>query len=298
MHFSTIRCLALLFLVLLRNGSVLAVPIEIVYPSPESKEDHRYDYYWELLRVALDKTVDDYGPYTLRRYPLPMTAARAETELERDTGTISLFVRATSEEREQRFLPVRIPLDKGLLGYRIFLIRKELQPRLDTVANLQQLRSFTIGQGAGWIDVPILTAAGFQVVTGTNYEGMFRMLAAARFDLFPRGVTEVISEYEDHKRENPGLAIERHLILYYPLPRYFFLARTAQGRQLAARIEAGLEKMLADGTFDHKFDEQVRPLEKAFNLKSRRILRIDNPTLPPETPLKRKELWYDPARGR
>jgi hypothetical protein len=77
---------------------------------------------------------------------------------------------------------VRLPIDKGLLGYRMFLVREADLPRFATVRTLDDLRKLRVGQGKDWIDVPILRKAGFPVVEGTSYPGLFAMLAAGRFD--------------------------------------------------------------------------------------------------------------------
>ncbi|MET3130086.1 ABC-type amino acid transport substrate-binding protein [Oxalobacteraceae bacterium GrIS 1.11] len=112
---------------------------------------------------------------------------------------------------------------------------------------------FSIGQGKGWADVAILEAARLSVVEGTSYEGLFSMLMAGRFDLFSRSVDEAVREYGERRASHPELALEPTLLLSYPLPRYFFVRRDAEGRQLAARIEAGLEIMLRDGTLNTLF---------------------------------------------
>jgi hypothetical protein len=87
------------------------------------------------------------------------------------------------------------------------------------------------------------------------------------------------------------------LLLYYPLPRYFFVARSPAGEALAKRVEAGLNRMLADGSFDQMFNAYKKPILQRLKLGSRRLLRIANPTLPSDTPLARKELWFDPIEG-
>ena len=64
---------------------------------------------------------------------------------------------------------------------------------------------------------------------GNSYEGLFDMLAAGRFELFSRGVVEVGEELAKQKSSHPELVIERHLMLYYPLTRYFYVTRSPTG---------------------------------------------------------------------
>lgn len=286
----------LLFLVLLTVQTAAASPakatLQVIYPRPESEHDSRYLYDWEVLRTALEKTRGKFGPYELRQASQFMSPARVTTEAA-GAGSINVFVRATSTQLEQQFRPVRIPVDRGLIGYRLLLVRHEDLPRFAEVKSLDQLRSFSIGQGKGWVDVGILQAGGFKVVEGNNYDGLFSMLEVKRFDALSRSVDEALSEYDERHRRF-GFEVEPGIALYYPLARYFFTRRDAEGEALASRLEAGLETMLQDGSLQALFMTYKGPLIKRSGLARRRLFRIPNPDLPPQTPLARSELWYRP----
>ena len=127
---------------------------------------------------------------------------------------------------------------------------------------------------------------------------LFEMLANGRFDVFPRAAVEVIGEYEQRKGDLKDLRIEDSLLLYYPLPMYFWFARTAEGQRLAERAEAGMRTMLADGSYDAIFDRYQRPKIERLRLKDRRAFRIENPLLGAETPWPEKRLWFDPQTYR
>ncbi|KQV45832.1 hypothetical protein [Duganella sp. Root336D2] len=287
---------SLLFLALLIMQPAVASPAkasqQIVYPRPESEHDSRYLYDWEVLRTALEKTRARFGPYELRQASQYMSPARVSAEAA-GAGSINLFVRATSAQLELQFRPVRIPVDRGLIGYRLLLVRHEDLPRFAEVESLEQLRRFSIGQGKGWVDVSILQAGGFKVVEGNNYDGLFSMLEVKRFDVLSRSVDEALSEYDGwHKRF--GFEVEPGIALYYPLARYFFTRRDAEGEALATRLEAGLEAMVQDGSLQALFMAHKGALIKRSGLARRRLFRIPNPDLPPQTPLGRSELWYRP----
>jgi hypothetical protein len=265
----------------------------VVYPKPESSADSRYQYDWAVLRTALEKTRATAGPFEMKESAQFMSPARVTAEALMPGSEINVFVRATSIELEQRFRPVRIPVDRGLLGYRVFLVRPADLPKFGAVQTLDDLRKFTVGQGKGWVDVAILSAARFTVIEGNNYEGLFPMLAYGRFDFFSRSVDEALREF-DERHESKEIAVEPTLLLYYPLPRYFFVRRDAAGEHLARRIEAGLEIMIRDGSLNGLFNEYKGALIKRSGLNQRRLFRIPNPALSPETPLERPELWYTP----
>lgn len=264
-----------------------------VYHPPESSLDVRYLYHWEILRTALEKTGAKWGPYEMVPSEI-MSERRQAFELKNATGKLTVMYLSTTRDFEKNLVPVRIPVDRNLGGYCVFLIRKEDQKRFDGVRTLDDLRRFRYGLGLDWIDVDILRSNRFTVITGSSYEGLFEMLNSRRFDIFLRGAVEVLDEYDHHKEALPDLAIEEHLIFYYPLPMYFWFPKTAEGKRLAARAEEGMRKMIADGTYDAIFDKYQRRKIERLRLKERRIFRITNPNIGPETPLRDKRLWFDP----
>lgn len=265
-------------------------PMAYIYPPPESGSDKRMDYYWELLHAALDATTAKWGAYVMKPSNIGMNAERSQALLA-DSKTISLLVRATNKEREALMRPILIPLDKGLIGYRLFLIEKPTQARLRNVRTLEDLKPFSIGQGSRWVDTEILMHAGLTVVTGGGYESLFKMLQAGRFDLFSRGINEIGEELQTGLAMDPNLAIEHNLMLYYPLPRYFFFARTEEGEQLAKRVEAGLHLMMENGQFEVLYQKFKRQMLAGLHLSGRRVFRLENPTLSAQTPLGKRQYW-------
>jgi hypothetical protein len=268
-------------------------PMTYVYNAPESARDVRYDYHWEILKTALETTTAKWGKYRMVR-SAPMTEQRQAYELKHATGKLTVMYLSTIPDFEQNLIPIRIPVDKNLGGYSVFLIRKSDRHRFANVNSLDDLRPFTFGLGLGWIDVGILEHARLHVVTGSNYDGLFEMLVRKRFDIFLRAAVEVLDEYDQRKAEMPDLWIEERLILYYPLPMYFWFPKTAEGRRLAARAEEGMRAMIANGTYDRIFDRYQRRKIEALHLKSRTIIRIDNPFLGPTVPFADKRLWFEP----
>ncbi len=268
-----------------------------IYPPPESGADRRMDYYWVLMRAALQVTEAQWGPFVLEPSSVVMNADRSQILLS-NAETITTLVRVTSREREAAMRAVRIPLDKGLTGYRLFLIRQQTQGALAQVRSLDDLRRFSIGQGSNWVDTKVLRGAGFTVETAPTYESLFFMLEAGRFDLFSRGINEIAREWEDRHASLPQLAVERHLMLYYPLPRYFFFAPTPEGERLANRVQQGLERLMRNGQFERLYREFKRQILVDLPVAGRRLFRLENPELPPQTPLHRPELWDNLATER
>ena len=265
-------------------------PMQYTYPPPESGSDVRMQFYWDVLQLALEETRPKWGPFQMQPAPKVMTPARAEMQLS-NSQDISVMARTTSQERERKLLPIRLPLDKGLTGYRLFLIKEVNQPAFSGIRSTSELRQFTIGQAANWIDVDILRNAGLEVVTAPTYESLFPMLSAGRYDLFSRGVNEISAELASNIGSYPDLAVERKLLLYYPLPRYFFFTRSPEGEKLAQRAEEGLKLLMRNGKFQKRYLVFKKSILADLSLSGRRVIRIANPTLSPETPLADKELW-------
>jgi hypothetical protein len=288
--------LILLALAALVSGAAAAQTY--VYPRSESETDSQYIYDYELLRLALERTIPSHGPYELRRSEAPMNQSRSAHEITTGSGVVNIFARSTAAEHEARMRPIRIPIDKGLVSYRLFLIREATQPKLDAVRSLDDLRALSVGSFVTWADTRILREGGFDVVTGDSYEGLFRMLIAGRFDLFSRSVDEAYREYDERRELLPGLKVDDKVMLYFPTTRYFFVQRSEAGERLAQRVEAGLETMIRDGSFDAYFRQHKGPLIARAKLATRRVFKIGNPFLTPETPLARRELWYDALEGR
>jgi hypothetical protein len=274
-----------------------AAPMRYIYHAPESVLDVRYEYQWEILRTALEKTRAKWGDYEMVRSDF-MSERRQAFELKHATGKLTVMYLSPTPDFEANLLPIRIPVDRNLGAYCVLLIRKEDQPKLSAVRTLDDLRRFRFGLGLGWIDVGILTASGFKIVTGSNYDGLFEMLVHRRFDVFPRAAVEILDEYEQRKRNLPALHIEETMIFYYPMPMYFWFPRTPYGRRLSARAEEGMWMMIRDGTYDRIFEKYQRHKIERLNLRKRRIFRIDNPYLGPETPFADKRLWFTPESDK
>lgn len=248
--------------------------------------DGNASYVMEILNLALSKTDTR---YELKVDDTPVTQARNMDDVA--SGRMDLLWAATNIEMEEMLLPIRIPLYRGLLGHRIFIIKPESQARFDQVKTFDDLKRFSFGQGTTWADSGILESNGLKVIRTNKYPSLFYMLDGGRFDAFPRGVQEPWAELETNK--SLPLTVEKRIMLVYRMPLYFF---TKHGNtKLAADLELGLNRAIADGSFNEVFFRHpiVRSAIEQANLHDRIAFMIDNPTLPKETPLEREELWFD-----
>ncbi len=257
--------------------------------------DAKDDYVHVLLDEALTRTSAKYGAYSIKAVPeLPRT--RQVRALESGAGSITLAIFGTAHEVGKTLRPILIPVDKGLVGYRLMLVRCSQQHRFDAIRSAADLKPLSFGQNFVWDDVDILKANGLAVQSGEDFEGLFQMLMRNRFDAFPRGIGEINRELAEHAALYPDLCIEKGLMIHYPLPVYFWFSRNAKGEALAARLEEGLRAMLADGSFDAIFWKYNRAALQGLGLEHRRVLELANPLLPSDTPLSDSRLWLGPGQ--
>ena len=127
-------------------------PLEIKLPITSIYRE-RDDYKISLLKLILQKAGVDYKISFRKK---AWTQARIIRMLEKNSNKINLYWVGTSAEFERRMRPVRFPLYRGLLGYRIFIIHKDDQDRFNKTRTLGGLQKLKGAQGIGWSDIQIL----------------------------------------------------------------------------------------------------------------------------------------------
>ncbi len=247
-------------------------------------EDKRNDYYVELLQTALARSRKY---YTFEKGPRGLSGLRQLYAVA--NGTVDVGWSLSTEENEKVLAPIRIPIDKGLVGWRLLLINKDDTNLFENVKSVDDLRQIRLGHGQDWIDTSILRANQFNVEGVSTYEGIFKMLKQKRIRYFPRSIMEITAEIEAHK--NLDLIIEPTLLIHYPAAIYFVV--NPEKPSLAKDIESGLKAMIKDGAFNKLFEKYNAQSIKNANLNQRHLYKLHNPYLPKATPINQSELWFD-----
>ena len=104
---------------------------------------------------------------------------------------------------------------------------------LSRVENLKDLQKFTAGQGIGWADVDILKHNELPVITTGSIKTLIDMLAYGRFDYFPRGALQIITEITAYK--DKAVEVEPTLLLRYPSMTALYVNQSNDS--LAERLE-------------------------------------------------------------
>ena len=256
-----------------------------------SHVDQRLFYPHLVLKKALDATLESDGPFKISYSTETMVRKRALIELIKG-DLINVHIAATQDEWEGKTIPICIPILKGLLGYRLLLIHKQDLEKFKNLHSIDNLKKLKAGSGAQWTTTMVLEHSGFNIVKGSNYEGLFGMLNEHRFDYFPRGVNEICSEFDARKETFLNIIIEPTKALYFPTPSYFFVS--PEYPILADRIRRGLEIIIQNGVLDKLFEEKYGDAVSRAKLNDREILKMENPFLSNETPFNRHELWFTP----
>lgn len=279
----------------LENPAIdVGLPLDVRYivvPDDKVYLD-RFIYINELLHLLMRKSGSQFTLEAVEVKPVP--TSRNVMFLKQDRFNV-IWIH-TDAMREKDLRPIRYPVFRGLMGWRLFLIKKEMAERFESINSLDTLRVLKCGQGHDWPDVKILAHAGFNVRTSFNWDGIYHLLANDRIDYFPRGVVEIWAEKEKIDNRNIGVRydnfsmIEEHIALRYPTAFYLFV--TKKNEALAQVLEQGFENAIADGSFNQLFLKHFGKYIAASKLYQRRVFTIDNPNLPKETPLDRKALWF------
>ena len=286
----------LLIPILLLMLSVLEVQAQdiVVFDRAVSPADYRREYSKSLLKLVMERTVPEFGPYEIENADAHMERPRLLQALKEGK-----LVNVTAYPADARWIKelssVPVPTDMGLQSWRIALINGKQQVRFRKLQLPGGLKQLVAGVGSAWVTRSSLQDNGFRYVTGSNYAGLFEMLLAGRFDYFPRGVNEIFQEYDQRRTTFPQLAIEDSIVLHDNIPSMFFVS--PRHPRLYRRILAGMESLLKDGTLERFALEHHRSHLLRAKLCHRRRIELPNKYIDPAM-LARKDLWLDPFDPR
>ncbi|MDR3373627.1 MAG: hypothetical protein P4L98_07850 [Ancalomicrobiaceae bacterium] len=247
-----------------------------------------YEYRWKLLELALAHAGDVKGDIRLEPYTEEVTQNRGILLLQ--SGAIDVVALGTNGERESKLRPIRIDISRGIVGLRLLVIRATDQARIAQMDGIGLRQQLTFGLNSQWADLPIMEANGFSVTTSSGYENLFEMLAAGRFDAFPRGLNEARRELDERRNIYPQLTVETTKALYFPYPIYFWVNKNNPA--LADQIERGLNISLADGSFRKLFETYHAAEIAAIRHERRQVIRLDNPILPIDATQPDTSWWW------
>ncbi len=102
-------------------GQASAALWTITYPRPLDDSDARAQYPIALLKLALDKTGVN---YELRPSDRILLTGKALRQL-RENREVNVVWSMTDNQREKDLTAIRVPIAKGLIGLRVFVVNQE-----------------------------------------------------------------------------------------------------------------------------------------------------------------------------
>lgn len=249
-------------------------PLRIAISNADTVNILEPSYYFEqLLRLSLEKTSVSDGPFQIIHNHHGGGIERDRALLVSGTG-IDVMWGSVTKEREKSMRVVPVDLLKTLNNYRVLLIRNDNQETFNKIETVDGLKKLVMGSGARWTDTAIMSTNGFTIMEGTNYAGLFKMLAARRFDFMSRGVHE--AGYDMVAYADFGLMLENKFLLKYDTPVQYSFYVNKNNVALADRIERGLKIAQEDGSFDALFYKipSFKSGMDLFNSKTRTVIEL------------------------
>jgi hypothetical protein len=215
--------------------------------------------------------------YSLNQYPEKLTRPRQLLHFELEKSQCDVFTGGANLEYSARFLRVDIPLTRGLLGYRYFMVDNE---QLESLASLSTLKEFKehliIGSNTAKLKNDIFKYNHFNIMSSTSGRAWL-MLKGKRFNAIQRSIVGDISKREKSRAES---SIYRNLMVYYHADLFFYVNKNR--KDLHEMLFNGLKNAYENGSFMKTFDNHP-DIKQALNFlnsfEEANIYLIKNPYL-------------------
>jgi hypothetical protein len=257
-----------------------------------NKTSSRQAYERDVLEAVLDATRKGYGDIPLIEdrsdYPNPADEASVFRTKGFDIfGTVAGNPKLANEKK----ILITRPMMKGLLGYRVLIIREADREAFTAITDAQQLQQQRLGIPFSWADAELFRQNGYQVVEEGTFDDLFVRQQARKFDYASFGANEIESVYRERVASLGGLVTDETLLLYYPFPLVFYV--NPENKELARRVDQGMQIIINNGELDKIFHRHYGDLVERLKLKDRRLIKLMNPLLPKELLQYESELLAD-----
>ena len=246
-----------------------------------NKTASRQQYEREVLEAALKATQANYGEWSLLEDKTDYPAAADEASVFSKKG-FDIFgtVAGNTKLADEPKILIPQPLMKGLLGYRILIIRAADKAKFAAIKSPAQLQSLRMGIPATWADAELFRQNGYKVEEKGSFDDLFARLENNEFDYVTFGANEVSGVFAERAAKSGKLIIEPSLLVFYPFPLVFYV--NPDNKALAERVEQGLLAIQANGELDAIFNRYFAADLKQVDLPARSMITLKNPILPAE----------------
>ena len=243
-----------------------------------NKSSARQNYELALLKACLKVTNTEYGLVNLIDDKTDYPRAEDEAAIFDNGADILVTVAGNVKFKDKHKLIISQPLTKGLLGYRLLLVRDTSLAKFALLSKPQQLQALSIGIPDTWADAELFRYNQYKVIEKGTLDDLFLLLKNGTFDYVALGVNEVEEIFNHRVAPVGGISIEPSLLLYYPFPLVFYV--NPFNPALAERIENGLKMIVHNGEHERLFKYYHGDVAQRLNLRNRRMFTLDNPILP------------------
>ncbi len=246
-----------------------------------NKTESRQQYEREVLEAVLKATNTSHGNWKLQEnltdYPLAADEASVFRSKGFDIfGTVAGNIKLTNEKK----ILIPLPLMKGLLGYRVLIIRAADKEKFAAIKSAQQLQQLRMGIPSTWADAELFRRNGYKVEEKGSFDDLFSRLENNEFDYVTFGANEVTGVFNERAAKSGKLMVESSLLVFYPFPLVFYV--NPDNKALAGRVTHGLQIIIGNGELDQIFKRYFAADLKAVDLPARTMIRLNNPILPAE----------------
>ncbi len=286
---STINKLVALILIGCIGGSALAATEQasinatttLVKLWNGNKTESRQQYEREILEAALNATKASHGQWQLQESLTDYPLAADEASVFRSKG-FDIFgtVAGNAKLANEKKILIPLPLMKGLLGYRILIIRAADKEKFAAIKSAQQLQQLRMGIPSTWADAELFRHNGYKVEEKGSFDDLFTRLENNEFDYVTFGANEVTGVFNERAAKSGKLIVDSSLLVFYPFPLVFYV--NPDNKALAARVTEGLQIISANGELDKIFNRYFAADLAAVNLPARAMIKLKNPILPAE----------------
>lgn len=231
--------------------------------------EERFSFHIDILGMALEVSGAKYKLIKTGHNGLKQDDAVNLIVKDRE---LDILWTANDSLREKELKIVPIPLDSGLLGYRVFVIRNGDQNSFVNAYRLNTLKKLRPIQGYQWVDTAILRDAGFDVVTGDYYR-LPELLIEKTGDFIPRSVRELETDLKIWSQYKNQLAVEENIALSYRQAEFFYVHK--DNSALYEALKAGLEIIHDNGALKSYIDDYLDIKNNDFF--DRKTIFIRNP---------------------
>jgi hypothetical protein len=243
-----------------------------------NKSPARQGYETALLKACLKATNEEYGHVNIRVDNTDYPCADDEANIFASGADILVTVAGNVKFKDKQKKVIPQPITKGLLGYRLLLVRDESLATFAQIKRPQQLQALSIGIPQTWADADLFRHNQYQVIEKGSLDDLFLLLKAGVFDYVALGVNEIEEIFTQRVVLTGGNSIEPTLMLYYPFPLVFYVNPCHS--VLAERIDKGLKLIITSGEHDSLFRHHHGDVAQRLNLRNRNIFNLTNPILP------------------